>query len=375
MLKKQKSKNYAELENARVFHNPKTDLIEITGKYVDGGNFSVVLPQGTKSDIKVRTELERLITEPEQTLPKESPEEVLYNGHIHYGNPTNVELAKSGTLYYQVGSEWNWFCLPELSPGNESLFPLGIDVEGQPISINLKAQEKNNIFLSNHPGSGGLMTLANLVYHVINFMPDTHIVHTNDELFLGISPTDEKTTGRMENLQGLFLLDHLRKLRDKMVKSPHGSTGVSEVIFLQDFELLVDGEFSNGPSARTDKAVRAEILDLILEISAINRVEYNVCFVFSSRYLSDSMNAFLETAGTAIAYVRNTKRYQEPSEPRQYQKVFGRELSEMYAGNNGRGIIKDTAVGRPVSSRKFATFLNDEVVKSFADPVLQNSSK
>lgn len=369
MLKKKKAKNYAELENARVFHNPKTDLIEITGKYVDGENFSVVLPKGTKSDIKVRAELSAKVNKPESLVEDKSHKTALYNRYIQYKNPDNLILANQGILYKEVDKEWNWFCFPELSPGTESLFPLGIDEEGKPILLRLDSPTKNNIFLSNNPGSGGLMTIANLVYHVINFMPDTKLIHNSPADFLGVNHKDEKAQGRMERLDGLFLLDHLRKLRNEMNNSSYGSAGRKEMILMQDFDIFVDGEIANGKSSRTDKAVRAEILDLIVEISAIERKEYSICFVFSSRYMSDSMNAFLDSAATIMAYTRN-ERYQETSEPKQFNKIFGRSVAEMNCGGNGRGIIvTEDSIG---ASRKFATFINNEVVQGFAADPLQH---
>lgn len=387
MSQNQKTKNYAELNDARVFHNPKTDLIEITGKYVDGGNFSVVLPKGTKSDAKVRIELPKQIHGVFAKTEPESETSHVPTRKLHYSNPGNVKLVKSGGLYYQVDAEENWFCLPELSPGSGGLFPLGVNENGKPIVIDLKPRKakdillgidesghqivvttpaKRNIFLSNHPGSGGLVALANLVHHVINFMPETKIVYTNHEIPLGILPTDTKAEGRMELLKKFWLLEHLRDLREKMNSSHETASPLNEIIILQDLEILVDGEIENGPSSRTDKAVRAEILNLIMEISHRPQNGMNIQFVFQSSYLSESMNAFLDTSGTIMAFTRHPKRFQNRAEISQYRDIFGRNLNEMYGGLQGRGVVKDNNDDAD-SGQRFALFENPAVMESFAD--------
>ena len=363
MLKKQKSKNYAELENARVFHNPKTDLIEITGKYVDGGNFSVVLPQGTKSDIKVRTE----IAAKNSHLNSEALDDGEYGpflpikSHVIYDRNFSREVVQEDDLWHDPKNKHEVFYFPLLTEEPVSKFPLGVGMDRNPIFVDLESHIKNNVFISATPGRGGLMSVANLFFHVLNYMPETDIICGKAENFFTMIPKDEERASRVHILRDLFLLDHLRQLHHEMKQAVYGAKGRKEVIFLDGFEQLIDGDVPDIFSIRTTKAVRAEVIDLILEISKINRSEFSISFVFVSPYISDSMNAFLDTAGTIIAFPGT---HMKISEVHQYKKIFGSDLQDVAHSRTGTGFIKSPLVNK--KGEAFDTFVNQEVIESFS---------
>jgi hypothetical protein len=365
MLKKQKTKNYAELENARVFHNLKTDLIEITGKYVDGGNFSVVLPKGTKSDIKVRTEIS---TKDSPLHPEDSdvenPQAVLpWKASVVYDqNPRDFDqkIVRDGNLWHSADNKHEVFYFPEFSPELNSKYPLGVGINRNPVFVDLEAPSKNNVFISAHPGRGGVMSFANLVFHVLYHMSETKIISNTAEKYFTLKPRNEEQASRLHVLKDLFLLDHLRGLHTTMLQAPYGAKERKEVILIDDFEQFIDGDIPSGPSARTTKAVRAELMDLILEISKINRPEFKICFVFMSDYMNENMNAFLDTAGTIIAFA--SPRY-KPTERNQYAKYFGRDLHQLAQQKPGCGYITSPLVNK--DGEFFDTFLNEEVIGSF----------
>lgn len=365
MLKKPKPKNYMEVENARVFHNPKTDLIEITGTYVDGGNFSVVLPKGTKSDIKVRSEIAvKNSRDNTEDLDGEDTRAVLpWKASVAYNQDPrdfDQEIIRDGKLWHSADNKHEVFYFPAISEELHSKYPLGVGINRNPIFVDLESPIKNNVFISAHPGRGGVVSCANLFFHVLHHMPDTDIISNATEKFFTLNPRNEEQASRIHVFKELFLLDHLRDLHHTMLRSSYGAKERKEVIFIDDFDELIDGSIPASPSARTAKAVRAELMDLILEISKINRPEFKICFVFMSDYMNENMNAFLDTAGTIIAFA--SPRYR-PTERNQYAKYFGRDLHQLAQQKPGCGYITSPLVDK--EGEFFDTFLNQEVIDSF----------
>lgn len=353
-----KGKNYAELENARVFHNPKTDLIEITGKYVDGGNFSVVLPKGTKSDEKVRAEISTKdsllddVPDPTRGLPA--------TAKIVYDPSFNEPLDRDGKIWREKDNEHKIVYLPFTESEKPSKFPLGIDMDSLPVLIDLHGTKRKNLFIAAPPGSGGSMLVYNLAFHVLHEMTDTRLISNSPSFIETYRNSDAVESGNAVHLKGLGLLEHLRELHAKMIKSPHGCAGVNEVILMEHFEEIINGNISNGPSSRTDKAVRAETLDLIVEISKIDRSEFNVNFVFGSYSLGSNMDAFIDTCHTFLVLGRSPI---PAAELTQRHKMFGRDLHELNSSHTGDGYIKDEGVYK--DGEFFASFLNQEVIDIF----------
>lgn len=353
-----KTKNYADLEKVRVFHNPKTDLIEITGKYVDGGNFSVTLPKGTKSDTKVRAEISTkeslLENTPQRTLPSQAV--------VNYDKDFRADLVRDGDLWHARNNKNEVFYLPNFENKLPSLFPVGVDMNRKPVLVDLhgSVNEKRNVFITAAPGRGGQMTLMNLAVHVLSSMPETDIITNSRNTYRFLLNTEFNRTKKIKYSKELEMLDTLRDIYQQMKESRHGVARVSKLFVFNEFEQFVHQEIEDGPTARTNKAVRAETMDLILEISRINRPEFNVNFVFYSDYTSDSMNAFLDTCHTKINFGNH---WGSPAKASHTVKVFGRDLEELRQAQPGDGFIKDENTYK--DGEFFASFINPAVMKAF----------
>lgn len=355
-----KGKNYADLEKVRVFHNPKTDLVEITGKYVEGGNFSVVLPKGTLSDIKVRAEIYKVRAEISLESQEEPSRYFPAAAQISYEDKFNEDVYRDGKIWRRKDNKYSMVYLPLTENEKYSKFPLGIDLDSNPILVDLHSEtEKNNIFISSRSGSGGSLVPQNLFNHVLRKMPDTTII-ANDYYHVNFFNKQEfGDPSRTKHLKDLSLLEHLRDLHSKMVNSKHGVKGSNEVIFFENFEQLVANNINPSPSARTDKAVRAETLDLILEISKIKRSEFNISFVFFSNSMNSHMNAFLDTCSTVVAF----NGYSVPVIEQEFlSSVFGTPALGLQGLRSGEAIIKNE--GLYAKPDYFKVFINPELVKA-----------
>ena len=357
-----KTKNYADLENARVFHNPKTDLIEITGKYVDGGNFSVVLTKGAKSDTKVRTELS-IKDSPLVEEPQEFTRYLPSSAEVSYDSNFNSDVYRDGKIWRHINNKYSVFYLPLVEDEKPSLFPLAMDQDSRPVLVDLHGGEKKNLFISARPGSGGAMSLYNLAFHVLRFMPETTLISNDPDIIHLYKKSETVDANNAFHLKGLYLLEHLRELHHKMLYSKHGATGANEVILIENFESFIHNEIATSPSSRTDKAVRAETMDLILEISKIERSEFKVNFVFFASKITANMNAFINTCHTFTVFGRGST---PVAETEQRKRIFGRDLHELETVKPGDGFIQDEDVYK--EGDFFASFTNPEVVELFAVP-------
>jgi hypothetical protein len=351
-----KAKNYADLENARVFLNPKSNIIEVTGRYADGsGNFATSLQPGSKSDLQARAVF--ATQKAGTTVDEESTRHLPPSAQVIYSDDLQEDVYREGSIFRSEKYKDNVFYLPFLEEGKSHLFPLGMDMDGNPVLIDLHSGEKRNILLANSPGSGGLMSLHNLMVHILRAMPETTLVSNEPDIvdFYNRSPWANKE--RSKHLSSLALVEHLRNIHGKMSDSRVRDEVLNEVILIENLEHLVDSNINAGPTQRTDKAVRAETIELILEISKMKHPRFNITFVFSARYLNDRMNAFVESCGTLVTFSRKNTTV---GEAEYRKKIFGQDLHELNYSSPGSGFIKNENYK---DGDFFATFLNPEVIE------------
>lgn len=242
---------YLSLENARLYYNAKRDTVELVAETDDiVGGFKVTLPANRILETQIREAMKN------KGIIKTQPlvDETFYtDAYVNYRDkPFNTQPRENEFFHH----------------GNFGVLSLGVMANGKVLDVDLFQGKKQNIAISGDYASASMLT-SNIRQYLKDTQPEepVYLYKFSQKEQEPISPMESN----IDNVLELLIL--LRKL-------PRSYNDSQMFILLKNFDSLLNG---NDYDSRTDKAARAEVLELIRSLSQGDRHEHNpIHFVFVS---------------------------------------------------------------------------------------------
>lgn len=206
--------------------------------------------------------------------------------------------------------------------------PIGVKKKDKVVCLNFSPSLRPNTIVATHDQEARDRLIHNIIRYNVRF---SHVFET--VIYSREVGKHQRGIGLKVLTNEFELLMFLREIAEAYTKN----TDPRRVIIIEDFAALVEGMKSSADAAseRTTKAVRAEILSLIQDLSTKrgkNECGWNTHFVFCLESVNDKdYNAFLPTvdARIAIGEVGQSS-----------YKLFGKNINSYSAWNSGRAYIQ-----------------------------------
>lgn len=241
---------YLSLENARLYYNAKRDTIELVAETDDiVGGFKVTLPANRILETQIREAMKN------KGIIKTHPlaDETFYtDAYVNYRDkPFNTQPRENEFFHH----------------GNFGVLSLGVMANGKVLDVDLFQGKKQNIAISGDYASASMLT-SNIRQYLKDTQPEepVYLYKFSQKELADLSSMESN----IDNVLELLIL--LRNLSRSFSDS-------QTFILLKNFDSLLNG---NDYDSRTDKAARAEVLELIRSLSNNRSDENPVHFVFVS---------------------------------------------------------------------------------------------
>ena len=241
---------YLSLENARLYYNAKRDTVELVAETHDiVGGFKVTLPANRILENQIREAMKEKGIIKEQSLADET---FYTDAYVNYREkPFNTQPRDHEFFHH----------------GNFGTLSLGVMANGKVLDVDLFQGKKQNITISGDYPSASMLT-SNIRQYLKDTQPEepVYLYKFSQKEMAPISPMESHIDTVLE------LLVVLRKLARSFSDS-------QTFILLKNFDSLLNG---SDYDSRTDKAARAEVLELIRGLSNNRSDENPIHFVFVS---------------------------------------------------------------------------------------------
>lgn len=325
MAKKDPRDNFISLDTCQLRYNSETGVTElhVLDKMFDG-RIEIKIDKKSADEKTLRRMLRSYGLAPadnvqDELVPKSSP-------YQSFANEGYRVLGASGNL-------------------NVRSIPIGEHGKGEPVFIPFGGDHEPNVFVAAGKDGNAETFVSNLVKSTAQALP--HIFET----FL-YSPN--KSFRNMRNVHPVKNDFELLMLLRMIFEDNNNETDMAfsrkKFIILDEFSNIVAEPVADDSSTtRTAKAVRAEILSLIENISRLGRSK-NIHFVFIANHIEKQnykkFNAFISSSSTLISLGR-------PTSSASYV-MFMRDISSYSSWPEGRGYISSPLTGgdNPSSPRQ-----------------------
>lgn len=306
-----KEPKYLSLENARLYYNAKRDTVELVAETDDiVGGFKVTLPANRILESQIREAMK------EKGIIKIQPlvDETFYtDAYVNYRDkPFNTEPRDHEFFHH----------------GNFGTLSLGVMANGKVLDVDLFQGKKQNIAISGHQPSASMLT-SNIRKYLKDTQPEepVYLYKFFQKEMDPISPMESNLVNVLE------LLILLRKLARSSFSDSQ------TFILLKNFDSLLNG---NDYDSRTDKAARAEVLELIRQLSNNRSDENPIHFVFVSN--NPVVNDLMINASSTFVHFGLS--HERPSAIDYLSHAFGKECIKKTFGPNVTGPAAWGGMGR-----------------------------
>jgi hypothetical protein len=283
------NQNYIALENVRLYYNAKRDIVELTAKSdeIDKG-IVITIPANTKLDTRIRDTMERKgIIKMQQFVD----DKFCTDAYVKYREESFHTRSRDNEFFHN---------------GESGRLSLGVTPELKVMEADLFQGKNQNIAISGDYSSASMLT-SNIRQYLKDgkYMSQVYLYKFSQKEQESISSMESN----IDNVLELLIL--LRKLA--------GSFSDSQTfVMLKNFDSLLNG---NEYDSRTDKAARAEVLELIRKLSHDRAEENPIHFVFISNepVVSDL------TIGASSTFVHFGLSHERPSTIDYLFAAFGKE--------------------------------------------------
>lgn len=323
-----KEPNYLSLDNARLYYNSKRDTVELIANSDDiVGGFKVTLPANRILESQIREAMK------EKGIIKARPDETFYtDAYVNYREkPFNTEPRDHEFFHH----------------GGFGVLSLGVMANGKVLDVDLFQGKKQNIAISGDQPSASMLT-SNIRKYLKDTQPKepVYLYKFFQKELDPISPMESN----IDNVLELLIL--LRKLARSYSDS-------QTFILLKNFDSLLNG---NDYDSRTDKAARAEVLELIRKLSNDPSDQNPIHFVFISNkpVVSDL------TINASSTFVHFMLKREYPSTISYLSAAFGSKCILRTFGDEitsaadwsikGRGYAKVTDINGKITEGVIQTF-------------------
>jgi hypothetical protein len=283
------NQNYIALENVRLYYNVKRDTVELVAKSdeIEKG-IVVTIPANTKLDTRIRDTMERKGIIKMQQF---ADDKFCTDAYVKYRDESFNTIPRENEFFHT---------------GESGRLSLGVTPELKVMEADLFQGKNQNIAISGDYPSASMLT-SNIRQYLKDTQPEepVYLYKFSQKEQEPISPMESN----IDNVLELLIL--LRKLA--------GSFSDSQTfIMLKNFDSLLNG---NEYDSRTDKAARAEVLELIRKLSHDGSEENHIHFVFVSNepVVSDL------TIGASSTFVHFGLSHERPSTFEYLSVAFGKE--------------------------------------------------
>lgn len=245
------NQNYLSLEDARLYYNAKRDTVELVAKSDDIDKGVVLtVPANTKLETRIREAMK------DKGVIKMQPlvDETFYNAaYVNYRDEPFNTVPRDNEFFHD---------------GKFGELSLGVTTEHKVMNVDLFSGKKQNISISGDYPSASMLT-SNIRQYLKDTQPEEPVYLYN------FSQKEQEPISPMESN-----IDNVLELLILLRKLPRSYNDSQMFILLKNFDSLLNG---NDYDSRTDKAARAEVLELIRSLSQGDRHEHNpIHFVFVS---------------------------------------------------------------------------------------------
>jgi hypothetical protein len=353
---------YAELEKVRVFFNESTNTIQITAKTTNGTGLKLMVPTGTglEEDLKAVLIGHNVIPDPKlrQAESEELPPIALLNFSNQKITTENARSAHqladlSGTqdtIQEKIEAE-RLFAIDASSLMRTTTVPLGLTHRGalswytpfMPVQSGPKL--KTNLFIAGRPGTGKDVMIQTIREFIKAKDLDIETVTFDPKRPKSSYDASYKNHHFGDSLE--FLI-RLRKLKERLGRV--SETQRKSLVVIHELDALIDPPQAGAQESvsRTERAVRAEILDTIIYLSSYDNENATTSFIFASQGPDARHNGLLDTAQAKVAFAPHSRNDR-------LKGIFGTSLPDILTGTSGRcfvgsaGKIKLTQAFLPVN--------------------------
>lgn len=325
-----KDQNFISLENARLYYNAHRDTVELVAKSDEIDNGVVVtIPAKTKLEGRIREAMKSKGIIKTQPLVDEKFTTAAY---VKYRDESFNTRARDDEFFHK---------------GNFGVLSLGVTPELKVMDVDLFTGKKQNIAISGDQPSASMLT-SNIRQYLKDTQPEepVYLYKFFQKELAPISPMESNIDNVLELL---VLLRKLSSLDDYSQK----------FILLKNFDSLLHG---NDYDSRTDKAARAEVLELIRKLSHYPSDENPVHFVFVSN--KPVVNDLMIDATSTFVHFGLSKENMSTIE--YLHAAFGKECINRTFGPNiigpeawgikGRAYAKTTNINGKITEGVIQTF-------------------
>jgi len=303
----------ATARSFQLSYNPKTNSVELfCADPVEDGGLKISLPATEGEGAKALKILQKMGLAPKDTeADKDIP--------LRFTNADRRE-----EVYVYEGAK---------SSGPNGLkvlmaIPIGVKKKDKVVCLNLSPDLLPNTIIATQDQEARDRVIHNIIRYNVRF---SHVFET--VIYSREVGKHQRGIGLKVLTNEFELLMYLREIAAAYTKN----TDPRRIIIIEDFAALVEGMKSSTDAAsdRTAKAVRAEILSLIQDLSkkrGKNECGWHTHFVFCLESVNDKdYNAFLPTVDARIALGEVGQ---------SSYKLFGKNVNSYSAWNTGRGYIQ-----------------------------------
>jgi hypothetical protein len=324
------NQNYLSLENVRLYYNAKRDTVELTAKSVDiDGGVVVTIPAKTKLESRIREAMKN-----KGIIAVNPPVDFFTtDAYVNYRNQPFNTLPRENEFFHH---------------GNFGVLSIGVMPNGKVIDVDLFQGKNHNIAVSGDYPSATMLT-----WNIRQYLKDTQ---PKEPVYLykfsqkELAPISSMET-HIDSVLELLIL--LRKL------SSYSFDDSQKFILLKNFDSLLNGDDYD---SRTDKAARAEVLELIRKLSYDRSDQNPVHFVF----VSNKPETSDLTINASSTFVHFGLSHERPSTIDYLSAAFGKKCIEKTFGPNvtgpaawgikGRGYAKATDINGKITEGVIQAF-------------------
>lgn len=294
-------------------YNPKTNSVELScSDPVEDGGLNISLPASEGEGAKALKILQKMGLAPKDT-------------EADKGIPLRFDGGDRREDVYQYEGE-----KASGKNGFAALMaiPIGVKKNDKIVCLNYSPDLAPNTIIATQDQDARDRVIHNIVRYNVRF---SHVFET--VIYSSEVGKYQRGIGLKVLTNEFELLMFLREIASAYTKN----TDPRRVIIIEDFAALVEGMKipSDAATERTAKAVRAEILSLIQDLSrkrGKNECGWNNHFIFCLESVNDKdYNAFLPTVDARIAI---------GDVGQSSYKLFSKNVSSYSAWNTGRGYIQ-----------------------------------
>jgi hypothetical protein len=298
---------YLSLDKSRVFHNKTNDSLELSGK-AGKTPFKMTIPAGSELDLILRAEMREVGIIPEEnTIDLGLPSQAVLDysdQEFMVSNLVSTVEAKSA-IELKASSVTN--------PLAKLFIPIGVIKDGDEGELHFKTipffqKQSGNVFVSGPNEPSKSFFIENIENHLEMFAPEAEIISFDASLK---KPDLTQSPRRIVYNNSLEFLSRLRRVRSMYERNHEKARNI--LVVLHNLHEFTDRPESDKSAweGKVERAVRAEIVDLIAQISDYNQSSDNLTVTFVVTTAATDLTKYLPAlvrSGTIVRFGNSSLR-------------------------------------------------------------------